>query len=75
MAPFFWLEVLVATPAGAATEWDVAPQLQVSLSKLQHVLFNAGVRVPLTQRETRKPQLVTYLLWDWFDGGFLQFWH
>ena len=67
-------EVLVARPAGGATEWDVAPQLQVSLSKLQHVLFNAGVRVPLTQSEMRKPQLVTYLLWDWFDGGLLQFW-
>ena len=68
------VELLLAKPSGAATEWDVAPQLQVSLSKLQHVLFNVGVRVPLNQRETRKPQLMTYVLWDWFDGGFLQFW-
>ena len=67
-------EVLVAKPSGAATEWDIAPQFQVSLSKLQHVLFNAGVRVPLTQRASRKPQLMTYVLWDWFDGGFFQFW-
>jgi mono/diheme cytochrome c family protein len=67
-------ELLVARPAGGATEWDVAPQFQVSLSKLQHVLFNAGVRVPLTQRDARKPQLMTYVLWDWFDGGFFQFW-
>jgi hypothetical protein len=67
-------ELLVAKPSGAATQWDVAPQFQVSLSKLQHVLFNAGVRVPLTQRDSRKPQLLTYVLWDWFDGGFFQFW-
>jgi hypothetical protein len=67
-------EVLVAKPSGAATELDIAPQFQVSLSKLQHILFNVGVRVPLTQRDARKPQLLTYVLWDWFDGGFLQFW-
>jgi hypothetical protein len=48
--------------------------MQVSLSKLQHILVNVGVRVPLTQRDTRKPQLATYLLWDWFDGGFFHFW-
>jgi len=67
-------EVMVARPAGAPAEWDIVPQAQVSLSKLQHVLVSAGVRVPLTQRDTRQAQLVTYLLWDWFDGGLFQFW-
>jgi hypothetical protein len=67
-------EVMVAQPAGAPAEWDIVPQAQVSLSKLQHVLVSAGVRVPLTQRDSRQAQLVTYLLWDWFDGGLFQFW-
>jgi len=67
-------EVMVARPSGAPMEWDVVPQAQVSLSKLQHVLLNVGVRMPLTQRGRRDPQLVTYLLWDWFDGGLFQFW-
>jgi hypothetical protein len=30
--------------------------------------------VPLNERDTRKPQLLTYVLWDWFDGGLFQFW-
>ena len=68
------LEVLTASPQGAATEWDVVPQVQVSLSKLQHILLSVGVRVPLNEREERKPQLLTYFLWDWFDGGLFQFW-
>ena len=68
------VELLVAKPAGSDTEWDVVPQVQVSLSKLQHVLLNVGVRVPLTEREDRKPRLLTYVLWDWFDGGLLDFW-
>ena len=46
----------------------------MSLSKLQHVLLSVGVRVPINEREERKPQLLTYLLWDWFDGGLFQFW-
>jgi hypothetical protein len=68
------LEVLAAKPERAATEWDLVPQMQISLSKLQHVLFSVGVRVPLNEREERKPQLLTYFLWDWFDGGLFEFW-
>lgn len=67
-------EVLMAKPAGSPIEWDIVPQLQVSLSKLQHVLVDVGVRVPLNQRRGRSPQFLTYFLWDWFDGGLFQFW-
>ena len=68
------MEVLTAMPDGAATEWDVVPQVQISLSKLQHILLSVGVRVPLNEREERKPEVLTYFLWDWFDGGLFQFW-
>ena len=68
------LEVLAAKPESATTEWDVVPQLQISLSKLQHILVDVGVRVPLNEREERKPQVLMYLLWDWFDGGLFEFW-
>ena len=26
------------------------------------------------QREVRKPQVVAYFLWDWFDGSLFEFW-
>jgi mono/diheme cytochrome c family protein len=68
------LEVLAAKPQHASTEWDVVPQMQVSLSKLQHILISVGARIPVNEREERKPQFLTYLVWDWFDGGFTQFW-
>jgi hypothetical protein len=67
-------EVLAAMPEGAATEWDVVPQVQISLSKLQHVLLNVGVRLPLNERDERKPEVLIYVLWDWFDGGLFDFW-
>ena len=58
----------------AAIEWDALPQMQVSLSTRQHVLVNVGVRVPLTQRSSRRTSVMVYLLWDWFDGGFFSGW-
>jgi mono/diheme cytochrome c family protein len=70
------LEVLGAREltGGASTEWDVAPQLQVSLSTRQHVQACVGFRVPVTDRGNRPTEFVFYLLWDWFDGGVLQGW-
>jgi hypothetical protein len=59
---------------GAPTDWDLVPQLQVSLSRRQHILLNAGVRVPVANRNGRHSTVIAYLLWDWFDGGFFDGW-
>lgn len=59
---------------GASSEWDVLPQMQVSLSTRQHVLLNAGVRMPISRRDERRTSVLVYLLWDWFDGSFLSGW-
>lgn len=63
-----------ATGSGARTQWDIVPQLQVSLSRRQHVLLNAGVQVPINERRDRGVRVITYLLWDWFDGGLFTGW-
>ena len=65
------VEILGARPleSAATTEWDWVPQLQFSINQRQHLLFNVGVRLPLTSRNSRDPQISAYFLWDWFDGG------
>ena len=70
------LEVLAARDlaSGASTQWDLVPQVQISLNKRQHVLGAIGIRQPITDRDDRSTELVFYLLWDWFDGGVLQGW-
>ena len=70
------LEVLAARDltGGATTQWDLVPQLQVSLNRRQHVLGAIGIRQPITDRSSRSTELVFYLLWDWFDGGVLEGW-
>jgi hypothetical protein len=70
------LEVLGAKALadGEPVLWDVAPQVQVTLSRRQHVMLNVGVRVPINDRGERRTQVLTYLLWDWFDGGLFDGW-
>lgn len=59
---------------GEPMQWDVIPEVQVTLSKRQHIMISAGMRVPVTARDQRDVQVLTYLLWDWFDGGFFDGW-
>jgi hypothetical protein len=60
--------------AGEPINWDVVPQFQVTLSARQHIRASAGVRIPVNNTAARSPQLVLYLLWDWFDGGLRSGW-
>lgn len=60
--------------AGERTQWDVVPEMQVTLSRRQHIMINGGVRLPVTDRSSRDPQVIVYVLWDWFDGGLRDGW-
>ncbi|MBM3792348.1 MAG: transporter, partial [Acidobacteria bacterium] len=60
--------------SGEHVGWDAVPQVQVTLNRRQHIMFNVGVRLPLTDSGVRRTQLLVYLLWDWFDGGFFEGW-
>jgi hypothetical protein len=59
---------------GAKTDWDVLPQLQVTLSRRQHIRGDVGVRVPVTNTLGRPVQLQLYFLWDWQDGKLTEGW-
>lgn len=59
---------------GAKTNLDIVPQMQVSLSKRQHILASLGVRTPVNNTDGRPAQVMFYLLWDWFDGGLREGW-
>jgi mono/diheme cytochrome c family protein len=59
---------------GSDAEWDIVPQLQVALSRRQHIQLAMGVRVPLNHTDERNPVYGIYLLWDTFDGGFFEGW-
>jgi hypothetical protein len=60
--------------AGEPVLWDLVPQVQVTLSRRQHIMFNVGVRTPVNRRDARDTRVITYFLWDWFDGGLFDGW-
>jgi hypothetical protein len=60
--------------ASPTTNWDVAPQMQVTLNKRQHIRLNFGVRLPVNNTLARSAQIAFYLLWDRFDGGLRAGW-
>src|SRR5579884_1131089 len=59
---------------GAKVAWDVLPQVQVTLSKRQHIRADLGVRVPFINTAGRDVQVVFYVLWDRADGGLTEGW-
>lgn len=58
----------------AKTDWDLLPQMQVTLSARQHVRMDLGLRVPVTDTAHRPIQLELYFLWDWADGKLTEGW-
>ena len=58
----------------ARVQWDVLPQMQVTLNRRQHIMINVGVRIPVNERTDRSTRVITYFLWNWFDGGLLDGW-
>jgi len=59
---------------GAKTDWDILPEMQVTISKRQHVRGNIGIRTPFTNTAGRSKQIVFYLLWDFADGKLWEGW-
>jgi mono/diheme cytochrome c family protein len=59
---------------GAKTNWDVVPEMQVTISRRQHIRANLGFRKPFTNTGGRQSQVVFYLLWDWADGKLTKGW-
>lgn len=65
-----WIEAA----RGETARWDLAPQLQVTLSTRQHIALCLATRIPLEPGNDRAIGVWAYLLWEWFDGGFLEGW-
>ena len=59
---------------GASTNWDVVPEMQVTISRRQHFRVNVGYSKPVTNTAGRPGQVVFYVLWDWFDGKLNEGW-
>jgi hypothetical protein len=58
----------------ARTDWDALPEMQVTLSRRQHIRANVGVRMPMNNTSGRPTQVLFYVLWDWQEGSLFHGW-
>jgi mono/diheme cytochrome c family protein len=58
----------------ARSNWDVVPEMQVTISRRQHIRGNIGFRKPFTNVRGRQSQVVFYVLWDRADGKLTEGW-
>ena len=58
---------------GASTDWDVLPEMQVTVSRRQHFASTSGCGSP-SPTPRPPPQVQFYVLWDWADGKFWEGW-
>ncbi|NMC69492.1 MAG: cytochrome c [Myxococcales bacterium] len=59
---------------GATPHWDLAPQIQITLSARQHIALALATRIPLEPGHDRTIGVWAYFLWEWFDGGLAEGW-
>jgi hypothetical protein len=59
---------------GAKSNWDVVPEMQVTISRRQHIRANVGFSKPFANTAGRSSQVIFYVLWDWADGKVTQGW-
>src|ERR1700722_4699299 len=72
--PMVELLAVRSVQSGARTDWGVLPEMQVTVSRRQHVRVGFGVREPFTNTGGRAPQVMFYLLWDRADGKLWDGW-
>ena len=60
--------------SGEDVNFDIVPQIQITLDKRQHIMLNIGVRTALNNRSREDTQVMFYVLWDWFDGTLFEGW-
>jgi len=58
----------------AKTNWSVVPEMQVTISRRQHIRGNIGFSFPVNNTVGRQRQVLFYLLWDWADGRLNEGW-
>ncbi|HWC16368.1 MAG TPA: cytochrome c [Terriglobales bacterium] len=59
---------------GAKTNWNAVPEMQVTISRRQHIRGNIGFSKPFSNVAGRPNQVIFYLLWDRADGTLTEGW-
>lgn len=57
-----------------AVQWSILPQARLGLNKRGNIALNAGVELPLNDRDRYDRRAYIYFIWDFADGGLFEGW-
>ena len=57
-----------------AVQFSILPQARIGLNKRGNIALNAGVELPLNDRDRYDWRAYVFLIWDFADGGFFEGW-
>ena len=57
-----------------AVQWSLLPQARIGLNKRGNIALNAGVELPLNERDRYDWRAYIYFIWDFADGGLFDGW-
>ena len=57
-----------------AVQFSILPQARIGLNKRGNIALNAGVELPVNDRDRYDWRAYIYLIWDFADGGFFEGW-
>ena len=58
----------------SAMQWSMLPQARIGLNKRGNIALNAGVELPLNDRDRYDWRAYVYFIWDFADGGLFDGW-
>ena len=58
----------------SAVQWSVLPQARIGLNKRGNIALNAGVEIPINDRERYDWRAWVFFIWDFADGGLTEGW-
>jgi len=58
----------------SAVQWSLLPQARIGLNKRGNIALNAGVELPLNDRDRYDWRAYVYFIWDFADGGLFDGW-
>ena len=57
-----------------AVQFSILPQARIGLNKRGNIALNAGIELPLNDRDRYDWRLYVYFIWDFADGGLFEGW-
>jgi hypothetical protein len=61
--------LLLIAPASQSNSFLITPQLYLALNRRGHIAISLGAQIPVAGEKPFDYKIVSFLLWEYADGG------